>query len=85
MMRLILIIAGCHMALCVIVFLLFGLGLEGSQTGTWILPILLQPMLFIFGKSSIMGLLFWIIFLVNSLIWGAVLAWGWVFVSDRFY
>ncbi len=74
-MRKSLIFSGFHVAACVVLFLLFGLGLEGNTTGTWILPILLQPTLTLFGGIRTGGIFGLLLFLANSMVWGFVISW----------
>lgn len=64
-----------HLSICVLTFILFGIGLEGDKTGAYILQVLLQPVLFIFEGTAAGGLFVWLLFFINSMIWGFGLAW----------
>ena len=64
-----------HVAACVLLFLLFGLGLEGDTSGTWMLSILLQPMLTLCAGVTTGGSFGWLLFFANSMIWGFGASW----------
>lgn len=70
MWRLGLILSVGHVVLVIAVFLLFGLGLEGGRRGTWILPLLLQPMRSIVGDSTTPLGMQAPFLALNSMLWG---------------
>jgi len=77
------ILAGVHAAAMVLTFLIFGLGLEGSQNaGQKILPILAQPMISLV-PTDIPAIVQNLLVFVSSLIWGGAIAGVFCLCSGR--
>ena len=71
-----LLLAAVHLLLSVVVFLLWGLGLEGPTIGGKILFVLGQPLLSVPGLAAAPPALQNSLIPVNSLLWGVALASG---------
>jgi hypothetical protein len=82
-LRLSFILAGLHAAAMVFAFLIFGLGLEGSQNaGQKILPVLAQPMISLIPTDAPAIVQNLLVF-VSSLIWGGAIAGVFCLCSGR--